>query len=75
MNKELKYRTVKYYSHFFCKWAYALELEYEWKFLWWSGKKWKKVAGNSLTRHIPSDWEKLNIIENIKLNVGEEYNE
>jgi len=66
------YRIVRWYHGFFCHWCYQLEKQHNWKFLWWSGVGWAKVAGNSLTTYPPRNWDELNITETITLPIGEE---
>ncbi len=67
-----EYRIVTYYHGFFCHWAHRLELLRHWKFLWWRGSSWEKVAGNSLETSIPSEWKQLNIVSRITLEPGDE---
>lgn len=69
MESKPEYRIVKYYHDFFCRWNYRLEKKRNWKFLWWKGVEWDKVAGNGLTDSIPYDWKELNIIDEITLEV------
>lgn len=68
-----EYRIVKYYVSFFSRWAYALEVKSNWKFLWWKGINWRRGGGNDLTSYPKSEWDKLNIVERINLEIGEEY--
>lgn len=68
--KQIEYRIVKWYHEFFCDWCYKLETKQHWKFLWWSGDYWEECGGNSLTRHIPCEWEQLNITEQITEEIG-----
>jgi len=70
MKKE--YKIVEKYSGFFSKWYFLLYIKVNWSFLFWKGCYWKEVGGNSLNRNIPDEWLKLNIVENIKLDIDDQ---
>lgn len=64
-----EYRIVKYYEGFFCHYSYDLEKKINHKFLWLKWDTWQKVAGNALTTFIPDEWEALNIVDTIEVDV------
>lgn len=64
-----EYRIIKHYEGFFCHYAYDLEKKIHYKFLWFKWHSWIKVAGNSLTKYIPDEWNELNIIDVITVDI------